>query len=77
MGPCERPHAKCHTNEEVRILEIVKKGLEPWRRVPNYICDRIAYKAGDLRNVFDDHVLEEAGQDCEAARERSELIKNY
>ena len=38
-------------NEDKLILEIVKKELEPWRRVPQSSYPLLAYRAGGLRDV--------------------------
>ena len=35
IQPCMHPHAKYHLSEEKLIREIIKKELEPWRRVPS------------------------------------------
>ena len=74
--PCTHPHARHHTNEEKLILETVKKELEHWRRVPPSSYPTIAYRAGDLRDIYDDHEVQKSKEERQAATERLEIIKN-
>ena len=48
------PHAKYRLSEEQLILEIVKKELEPWRRVPSSAYNTMSSRARDLRDISDD-----------------------
>ena len=76
QSPCMHPHAKYRLNEEKLISEIVEKKMEPWRRVPSTIYNTIAYRAGDLRDIYDDTEVQKSQEERRAAMERLEIIKN-
>ena len=69
------PHAKYHLSEEKLILEIVKKELEPWRRVPSSSYSTMSYRAGDLRDIYDASGVQKSHEEGRAAMERLEIIK--
>ena len=70
------PHAKYHLSEEKLIREIVEKELEPWRRVPSAMYNTMVYKAGDLRDIYDDTEVQKSQEERRAAMERLDIIKN-
>ena len=47
------------------ILEIVKMELEPWRRVPSSSYNIMSYRAGDLRDVYDDSEIQKSLEERE------------
>ena len=76
VHPCMHPHAKYHLNEEKLIQEIVKKKLEPWQRVPSAMYNTMVYRAGDLRDIYDDTEVQKSHEERRDAMERLEKIKN-
>ena len=76
VEPCMHPHAKYHLSEDKLIREIVEKELEPWRRLPSAMYNTMVYKAGDLRDIYDDTEVQKPQEERRAAMERLDIIKN-
>ena len=76
VEPCVHPHAKYHLNEEKLIREMVEKKMEPWQRVTSAMYHTMVYKAGDLRDIYDDAEVQKSHEARRAAMERLEIIKN-
>ena len=74
--PFMHSHAKYRMNEETLILEIAKEELYPWLRVPAASYLFIAYRAGDLRDIYDDHEIRKSKDERQAAMERFTVIKH-
>ena len=55
--------------------EIVEKKMEPWQRVPSAMYNTMVYRAGDLRDIYDDTEVQKSYEERRAAMERLEIIK--
>ena len=76
INPCMHPHAKYYLHEEKLIGEIVEKKMEPWQRAPSTMYNTMVYRAGDLRDIYDDTEVQKSQEERRAAMERLEIIKN-
>ena len=76
IEPCMHPHGKYHLSEERLTREIVEKKMEPWQRVPSAMYNAMVYRAGDLRDIYDDTEVQKSYEERRAAMERLEIIKN-